>query len=113
MMDIRKVSDLHQIRLGNEIYYDMKSFYAARLSDLKTEGAISEILFNSRPGQSYDYCATNDKQNFGLGVQLKQVKSPSLNSGIEQFQMPCSPNPQKICGSDGYFCVNNNINQAY
>ncbi|MEK9183874.1 MAG: GDYXXLXY domain-containing protein [Patescibacteria group bacterium] len=103
--DARRVSDLRSLRIGFEIYYDGHSSYPSDLEvflESGTTGISRDLLTNN----SYDYCVSEDGQDYTIGAQLEDKSSMFMERSAPQSQVSCFPNPNKVCGSDGYYCLN-------
>ena len=109
--DAVRRSDLSQILINAEIYYDQNNdLYPLNLNALeamlKVDG--SRLPKDPSSNQPYDYCVTGDRQNYGIGTQLEDKSPVYMERSVKQTLMPCSLNSNKICGSDGYYCLDSN-----
>jgi len=114
--DTRRVSDLRQIQLGEEIYYDSNgTTYAANLAALATGGAMAAVPNDPSDGSAYAYCITAGNVNYGVGTQLENTASFLMNSSVTQADLPAgcvwsgtgrNAKGTKSCKvTAGYYCV--------
>jgi len=105
--DTRRVSDLRQIQLGQEIYYDAKGTYAAALDNLDDAdpGAMGSVPTDPSDGSSYDYCVTATGDDFTVAAQLEDTGSSLMNASATTEA--CDVHATKVCGAaaSGYYCL--------
>lgn len=103
--DTRRVSDLRQLQLGQEIYYDSNGNYSDNLNTLQTAGSMGAIP-DDPSGGSYDYCVLADNSDYGIGAQLEDSGNNAMNNSATAANMACDPSGgNATCGAGGYYCV--------
>lgn len=102
--DTRRVSDLRQLQLGQEIYYDENGSYAATLAAL-APGAMGSVPTDPSTAADYDYCVTAAGDDFTIGAQLEDTASSLMNASATTEA--CDVHATKTCGAaaSGYYCL--------
>ncbi len=105
--DSRRVSDLRQIALALELYYDDNSAaYPAALDTLATDGYIA-VVPNDPQGGAYTYsaCGTGNI-NYSLGALLENTDSTLLDNDVDDTECNISPDGNADdCGDAGEYCI--------
>ncbi len=105
--DARRVSDIKQLQLALELYFDSGRRYPVTLIELVNNGAISTIptdpLGSGSTGicrPSYCYASRSDTNNVGLGyhigANLELADAPALSS-----KKGCNSAAINACGVTG------------
>lgn len=85
-IDARRVSDLRQIQLALELWWDANGQkYPDKLSVLETQ-FISQVPFDPNPQQTYEYRLSDDKQSYILKAVLGTSAGESLPSCISRYR---------------------------
>ena len=111
--DTRRVSDLRQIQLGEEIYYNSNGTYAATLATLASGGAIAAVPNDPSDGSAYAYCVNATNTEYAVGMLLEDTASSLLNTSVAEANLPSctwaggvrNVKGTKTCGAAGYYCV--------
>ena len=112
--DTRRVSDLRQIQLGEEIYYDSNgTTYAANLAALATGGAMAAVPNDPSDGSAYAYCADAANTVYAVGMLLEDITSSLLNTSVAEDNLTSctwaggvrNAKGTNSCGAAGYYCV--------
>ncbi|PIR88840.1 MAG: hypothetical protein COU09_00225 [Candidatus Harrisonbacteria bacterium CG10_big_fil_rev_8_21_14_0_10_44_23] len=111
--DARRVTDLRQVQQGLELYYVKEGEYpnanswSALESDLSSVGVDSLPTDPKRGGDSYQYEAGDDQQEYVLQATLEEdyeegvgLMKDSFTDPDRKFSLPCG-----VSGSDSYYCV--------
>ncbi|KKS65064.1 MAG: Type II secretion system protein G [Parcubacteria group bacterium GW2011_GWB1_42_6] len=104
--DARRISDLRQVQLALQMYYDSNSAYPSALADLVTSGFMSAAPVdpsNVAYGYDSDSCSNN---NYTLGVGL-EADGTSLDSDIDTATQDCGVGTVACADEDPTFgyCV--------
>lgn len=79
--DARRISDLRQVQLALQMYYDTNTAYPAALADLVTGGFMTAAPTDPQgTAYGYDVCAGND--DYTLSINL-EADNASLDSDID------------------------------
>jgi prepilin-type N-terminal cleavage/methylation domain-containing protein len=92
--DARRVSDIKQLQLALELYFDANGSYATALSQMVTGGQIATIPsdpLGSGVSYSYAYSPAATPTYYHIGASLEESTHPALNS-------------DKDCNSGGLTC---------
>ncbi|MEK7560746.1 MAG: hypothetical protein AAB539_02205 [Patescibacteria group bacterium] len=76
--DARRISDIKQIQLGAELYFDEKGAYPSDLTQLVTDGFMAAIPKDPRSEVSYSYCTDTSHKKYHLGAVLEEGDSAAL-----------------------------------
>jgi prepilin-type N-terminal cleavage/methylation domain-containing protein len=101
----RRISDLRQIQLGNEIYYDDVGNYAANVAAIVANASMAAEPVDPGTGSSYDYCTGNSGYVVGalLVGDTGNLLDTSAGSAIETTY--CNVGGVAVCGAANYYCV--------
>lgn len=77
--DARRVSDVHQIQLALQLYYNSKGRYPADLSDLMPT-YINAMPLDPDGISEYQYCVTLSGTNFHLGTREAGLEIPDSSA---------------------------------
>ncbi len=83
--DARRVSDLHSIQTGLELYYAKSGSYPADLATLSTSGVIGANAIPtdpSAPHSSYGYSVSADGQSYLLWANLENANGSSFQGYV-------------------------------
>ncbi len=80
--DVRRVSDLRQIALALEMYYDDNETYPANLSDLVLE-YMTELPLDPVTNANYFYIRLPLVEGYHVGGELENSSSPLLDSDAD------------------------------
>lgn len=121
--DTRRVSDLRQIQLGQEIYWDQNSAYSGTLVGLAPSGMrtvpddpLDGADVDALP-DPYDYgtgvnCPTTGDNGYVLGALLEDPASRLMGASMLEaditgtctWEASGSRNDHATCGGAGYYC---------
>ena len=73
--DARRLSDIYQIRLGLQMYYDSRGRYPADLVDLAPTYIGAAPIDPDGPS-AYQYCVTLNGANYHLGTRPEGLEMP-------------------------------------
>lgn len=81
--DARRVTDIKQLQLALEIYFDAGRRYPAALADLVTQGAIPQVPSDPLTGPTpcrpaYCYATNAGGTSYHLGAQIEDVNHIAL-----------------------------------
>ncbi len=103
----RRVSDLRQIQLGSEIYYDKNGSYAASIAAIVTDGAMASEPKDPSTDASYFYCTGGG--GYSVGALLENATDAGTNKLLQSSTSSplCNPNSWANCGTTdtGRYCV--------
>lgn len=83
--DARRISDIKQLQLACELYYDNNGQYPDGLTDanLVTPGYIAQIPKDPQTGNSYQYAYNGDRSNYHVGVTLENTNHQVFDNDVD------------------------------
>ena len=82
--DARRVSDIKQLQLALELYFDTNGEYPTALASLETGGQIASIPTDPVGGAAYPYFGLNANcTSYHLGATLEQTDHVALNADAD------------------------------
>jgi len=83
--DSRRVSDIGQLKLALELYFDNNKEYPTDLDDLSSNGFLSPVpkdpLYSSPNDEyKYAYCPSADPTRYHLGATLEDTNNTALSN---------------------------------
>ena len=107
--DARRISDLHQVALALENYYDANQAYPAALADLVTGGQLAAVPTDPTGSGSYVYsynsagCAVAN-QSYALKAVLEN-NNAAVNSDADGTQCTLACGTGGVAGSEKEYCI--------
>lgn len=97
--DARRVADVRQLQLADELYFDATGAYAASLEKLAPD-YLNKIPVDPLDGAPYYYyrCASN---SYHLGANLENSDNPALQNDDDKTKLCAS---DRVNGGDGAGC---------
>ena len=80
--DARRVSDINQLKLALELYYDSNGNYPTNLAVLATNGHIAAIPTDPQNQTAYAYCADSGGTRYHLATILEQESHSALENRV-------------------------------
>lgn len=80
--DARRIADLKQLQLAEQLYYDANTAYAATLADL-TPTYIANIPTDPVGNVAYSYDVTTSPASYHIGANLEQSTNAALSSDAD------------------------------
>lgn len=77
--DAKRISDLGQLQLASELYFDMHQRYAAKIDDLVQENVLPRVPLDPK-GTEYYYAVSRDGKTYQLGTSLENKDHFSLEN---------------------------------
>ena len=71
--DARRLSDIYQMRLALQLYYDSSGHYPAQIADL-VPTYISASPFDPDGISEYQYCTNTKNSNYHLGTRIEGLE---------------------------------------
>lgn len=105
--DVRRVSDMRQVALGLEMYYDANTdtgypgtvlveSWAAMDTALEGGGFITSVPTD--PGtNTYEYWVSSDKQDYVLNATLEDGDNSALDDDIDAATLGCTCTDPEYC----------------
>jgi len=83
--DARRVSDIKQLQLACELYYDSDGQYPDGLTafNLVDNGYIAAIPKDPQTGNDYEYAYSSDQSDYHIGTHLEQSDHQSLDNDVD------------------------------
>jgi len=99
------LSDIKQYIVGLELFYVDYNRYPENLSILEPSGYIY-FPPSSIPDihKEIDYCVSNDKQNYAMGVLILDSFGNIMEESVSQIDLPCKLSNKEICKENDYYC---------
>ncbi len=107
----KRVSDLRQVQLGAEIYYDKNGDYPATVAAAVADGSMAAEPKDPDTDAIYVFCRTADFQAYTVGAQLEDPADARtvklMQSSALAANVPCTPGGWSNCGASGTgrYCV--------
>lgn len=111
--DVRRISDLNQVKLALELYYDANSYvypvgtggYVAALAVLQSGGYIPVLPDDPLGGTNhYRYCRLTTT-TYQMAALL-EAANPALNNDVDTEQLSCQSG-DNLPGTDPWYDVTN------
>lgn len=104
--DSRRLTDINQLQLALELYYNDNAAYPASLSDLATGGYIGGVPADPSTGDPYTYATVGD--SYVLRAQLENCANKALATDVDGTvgTTDCSDNDGTCPDTSMYYCVN-------
>jgi prepilin-type N-terminal cleavage/methylation domain-containing protein len=106
--DARRISDLHQLSLALENYYDSNANYPATLASLATT-YIAAVPKDPQAGANYQYAALGSGttcSGYHLGATLENASNPAFNSDSDAAAgTACTGSAADFAGTDPIYDI--------
>lgn len=81
--DAKRIADIKQLQLAQELYYDSNGSYAPALADLATGGFIAAVPTDPVNNAAYFYEALSSNTDYNLGADLEDMGHSALDADID------------------------------
>ncbi len=81
--DARRVSDVKQLQLASELYYDTEGAYPAELTEAEIGDYIAAIPTDPQTGNDYPYAVNGDNSDYHIGSDLEQSDHQVLDNDVD------------------------------
>ena len=104
--DARRLSDIKQLQLALEMYFDSNGHYPTALSDLVTGGYMSQVPTDPLTGDNYSYAyyPSTDPTDYHLGATIEDpsgVKALDSDQDCNSAGTTCPAGAAYTNGFDG------------
>lgn len=81
--DSRRIADVKQIQLANEMYFDSNGKYAPNIAALVTAGYLPAEPKDPQTGNAYIYGTASGQSDYVVGAQLEDSSNQALANDID------------------------------